>query len=68
MAGFGAQTANNISLFLVFIETESREQATRFFVKTVPTLKEERLRLRAIAIAVERCAARRLSVEATIFV
>jgi hypothetical protein len=64
----GVLTANNISPFPFFIEKESNEQATRFFVKTVRTLKEGKSELRAIVIIVERCAARELSVEAIIFV
>ncbi|MBA2734080.1 MAG: hypothetical protein H0U54_14525 [Acidobacteria bacterium] len=63
----GVHTASNISPFPFFIEKESSGQATRSFVKTALTLKEEKSELRAIAIIVERCAAHGLFVEAIIF-
>jgi hypothetical protein len=64
----GAQTANDISLSRFSIETESRGQATGFFVKIVPTLKEERSGLKAIATTVGLRAAHGLFVQAIIFV
>jgi hypothetical protein len=64
----GARIVSNISLFLAFIESGNKEQATLFFVKTVPTLNEKQSRQLATAITVEQSEARALFVEATIFV
>jgi hypothetical protein len=60
----GAQIVNNISPSLAFIEKRNREQVTRSFVETVPTIKGNRSERRAIAITAAQCAARELFVEA----
>ena len=64
MAHSGAQAANNLNPFLFFTEIENKGPDMRSFVKTVPTLKEEKSGPLAIVTNVGRCAARGLFVEA----